>query len=137
MVKTSRALNVTSIHVDPYEPETVYTATLAGFYKTTDGAKSWRRMAESLADQMIMGMVLDRTKKGVIYLVGRDGVHRSEDGGATWNTLNNGFLTTNVRSIAQSTVDPRLFYAGTNGSGLYRSRDAGQTWEPMPPVVEK
>lgn len=137
MVKTSRALNVTSIHVDPYEPDTVYAATLAGFYKTTDGAKSWARVAESLADQMLMGMVLDRTKRGVIYLAGRDGVHRSEDGGVTWNTLNNGFSTTNIRSIAQSETDPRLFYAGTNGSGLYRSHDAGETWEPMPVMVEK
>jgi photosystem II stability/assembly factor-like uncharacterized protein len=137
MVKTSRALNVTSIHVDPYEPDTVYAATLSGFYKTTDGAKSWARVAESLADQMLMGMVLDRTKKGVIYLAGRDGVHRSQDGGATWNTLNNGFSTTNIRSIAQSETDPRLFYAGTNGSGLYRSHNAGETWEPMPMMVEK
>jgi hypothetical protein len=137
MVKTSRALNVTSIHVDPYEPDTVYAATLAGFYKTTDGAKSWARVAESLADQMLMGMVLDRTKKGVIYLAGRDGVHRSQDGGVTWNTLNNGFSTTNIRSIAQSETDPRLFYAGTNGSGLYRSHNAGETWEPMPVMVEK
>lgn len=137
MVKTSRALNVTSIHVDSYEADTVYAATLTGLYKTTDGAKSWVRVAESLADQMLMGMVLDRTKRGVIYLAARDGVHRSEDGGATWRTLNNGFSTTNVRSIAQSATDPKLFYAGTNGSGLYRSRDAGETWEPMPPVAEK
>jgi len=137
MVKTSRALNVTSIHVDSYEPDTVYAATLAGFYKTTDGAKSWTRVAESLADQMLMGMVLDRTKKGVIYLAGRDGVHRSEDGGVTWTTLNNGLSTTNVRAIAQSETDPKLFYAGTNGSGLYRSRDAGETWEPMPVMAEK
>ncbi|MBH0177896.1 MAG: hypothetical protein HP491_08535 [Nitrospira sp.] len=137
MLKTSRALNVTSIHVDPYEPDTVYAATLAGFYKTIDGAKSWARVAESLADQMLMGMVLDRSKRGVIYLAGRDGVHRSEDGGATWHTLNNGFSSTNIRSIAQSETDSRLFYAGTNGSGLYRSRDTGETWEPMSMLVEK
>lgn len=132
MVKTSRALNVTSIHVDPFEPETAYAATLSGLYKTTDGAKSWVRIGESLSDQMIIAMILDRTKKGVVYITGRDGVHRSEDGGATWKTLNKGFATTNVRSIAQSETDPELFYAGTNGSGLYRSRDAGVTWEPMP-----
>jgi len=28
--------------------------------------------------------------------------------------------------------DPRLLYAGTNGSGLYRSPDAGATWTPIP-----
>jgi photosystem II stability/assembly factor-like uncharacterized protein len=135
MVKTSRALNVTSIQVDHYQPETVYAATLAGLYKTTDGAKSWERIGESLSDQMIIAMVLDRTRKGVLYITGRDGVHRSEDGGATWKTINNGLATTNVRSIAQSAIDPKLFYAGTNGSGLYRSKDAGETWEPMPPLT--
>jgi photosystem II stability/assembly factor-like uncharacterized protein len=134
MVKTSRALNVTSIAVDPFTPETVYAATLAGLYKTTDGAKSWQRIGESLPDQMIIAMVLDRTRRDVIYLAGRDGVHRSEDGGATWKTINNGFATTNVRSIVQSSTDSKLFYAGTNGSGLYRSKDAGENWEAMPPV---
>ncbi|HJT19922.1 MAG TPA: hypothetical protein VJ746_05605 [Nitrospira sp.] len=136
MVKTSRALNVTSIHVDAFDPDTVYAATLAGLYKTTNGGKSWARIAESLQDQMIIAMLLDRTKEGVLYIAGRDGVHRSEDGGATWKTMNNGFATTNVRAIAQSATDPKLFYAGTNGSGLYRSRDGGETWEPMPPLTE-
>jgi photosystem II stability/assembly factor-like uncharacterized protein len=137
MVKTSRALNVTAILVDPYEPDSVYAATLAGMYKTTDGAKSWKRIGESLADQMIVGMVLDRTHQGVLYITGRTGVHRSDDGGATWKAINNGLATTNVRAIAQSDVDPRVFYAGTNGSGLYRSQDAGETWEPMPPVERR
>ncbi len=137
MIKTSRALNVTSIHVDRFEPDTVYAATLAGLFKSMDGAKSWTRIAESLADQMIISMILDRTKKGVIYLAGRDGVHRSTDGGTTWTTLNKGLASTNVRSIAQSATDPDLFYAGTNGSGLYRSRDGGETWEPMPALSHK
>jgi len=137
MVKTSRALNVTSIHVDPYEPDTVYAATLAGLYKSTDAAKSWQRIGQLLADQMIITMVLDRARKGVIYIAGRDGVHRSEDGGMSWRLINGGFATTNIRTIAQSATDPKLFYAGTNGSGLYRSKDAGELWEPMPPIRAK
>ena len=135
MLKTSRALNVTAIHVDAFEPDTVYAATLAGLYRTIDRATSWRRIGESLPDQMIIDMVLDRTKKGVIYIAGRDGVHRSEDSGATWRTLNSGFTTTNVRSIAQSPTNPKLFYAGTNGSGLYRSYDSGETWQKVPSLT--
>src|SRR5262245_45978515 len=135
IIKSSRALNVTSIQVDPFEPETVYAATLSGLFKTTDGAKSWMRMGESLSDQMIMAMIVDRSKKGVVYISGRDGIHRSDDGGVTWRTLNKGFTSTNIRSIAQSATDPDLFYAGTNGSGLYRSRDGGENWEPMPSLT--
>ncbi len=139
LVKTSRALGVTSVQVDPFEPDTVYAATLAGLYKTTDGAKSWRRIGESLTDQMLVAMVLDRTRKGVIYLAGRDGVHRSEDGGMTWMTVNEGLATLNVRTLAQSPHDPNVFYAGTNGSGLYKSVNRGDTWTALPPmkVVER
>ncbi len=39
IIKSSRALNVTSVLVDPFEPDTVYASTLAGLYKTTDGGK--------------------------------------------------------------------------------------------------
>jgi photosystem II stability/assembly factor-like uncharacterized protein len=135
LIKSSRALNVTSIHVDPFEPDTVYAATLAGLFRTSDGAKSWVRIGETLSDQMLIAMILDRSKKGVVYITGRDGVHRSADGGMTWKTLNKGLASTNVRSIAQSATDPHVFYAGTNGSGLYRSRNAGETWEPMPSLT--
>ncbi|HKR79339.1 MAG TPA: hypothetical protein VJR69_06520 [Nitrospira sp.] len=135
MIKSSRALNVTSIHVDPFEPDTVYAATLSGLFKSTDGAASWDRIGQSLQDQMIISMILDRSKRGVIYITGRDGVHRSGDGGANWKTLNKGFASTNIRSIAQSATNPDIFYAGTNGSGLYRSQDAGETWESMPAVT--
>jgi photosystem II stability/assembly factor-like uncharacterized protein len=135
IIKSSRALGVTAIQVDPYMSDTVYAATLDGLYKTTDGAKSWVRIAQSLSDQMMIGMLLDRSRAGVIYLVGRSGVHRSEDGGVTWSAMNNGFATLNVRSIGQSQTDPALFYAGTNGSGLYRSRNRGETWESVPTVL--
>ena len=137
MLKTSRALNVTSILVDPYSPDTVYAATLSGLYKTTDAAQAWTRVGTSLEDQMIIAMVLDQTRQGVLYITGRNGVHRSEDGGETWKLINSGLATTNVRAIAQSATDPKVFYAGTNGSGLYRSKNGGETWEPMPTIGGK
>lgn len=137
MVKTSRALNVSAILVDPFQPDTVYAATLSGLYKTTDAAASWQRIGDTLPDQMIISMILDRGRQDVLYIVGRDGVHRSEDGGNTWKTINEGFATTNVRTIGQSPTDAKVLYAGTNGSGLYRSVDAGDTWQPMPRIAGK
>lgn len=137
MVKTSRALGVTSVQVDPFSPETVYAATLAGLYKTTNGGASWVRIGEALPDQMIVAMVLDRAKSGVVYVAGRDGIHRTEDGGGSWVALNEGLATTNVRSLVQSAIDPTIWYAGTNGSGLYRSTNGGMRWDPMPSVFPK
>ena len=135
IIKSSRALNVTAIMVDPYEADTVYASTLEGLYKSTDAAATWARIGQSLQDQMVFSMVLDRTRRGVIYLGGREGIHRSEDGGSTWTTLNKGLATLNVRSLAQSLIDPQIFYLGTNGSGLYKSRNRGEEWEPVPTVL--
>ncbi|HJU04460.1 MAG TPA: hypothetical protein VJ692_04855 [Nitrospiraceae bacterium] len=134
LLKSSRALGVTMVEVDPHAPDTVYTATLNGLYKSTDAGASWTRIAQALPDQMIITMALDRSIPGVLYVAGRDGVHRSEDGGATWKAMNQGLATLNVRALAQSRIDPRIWYAGTNGSGLYRSRNGGETWESMPAV---
>ncbi len=136
IIKSSRALSVTAVLVDQFEPDTVYASTLTGLYKTVDGGKVWVRIGQSLQDQMLFSMILDRTRKGVIYLGGREGVHRSEDGGATWGTLNEGLATLNIRSLAQSPTDPAMFYAGTNGSGLYRSTNRGETWEPVPTTFQ-
>ena len=134
VLKSSRALGVTAVQVDPHSPDTVYAATLNGIYKTTDGAQSWKRIGESLPDQMISAMLLDRSAANVLYTASRQGIHKSEDGGTSWRVLNKGFTSLNVRSLAQSLLDPKVWYVGTNGSGLYRSEDRGENWVPMPPV---
>ncbi|HZS12392.1 MAG TPA: hypothetical protein VFA38_09080 [Nitrospirales bacterium] len=134
MRSSSRALGVTVLSVDFFNPDTVYAATLNGLYKTTNGGQQWQRIGESLPDQMISAMVLDRAKPNTVYVASRSGIHRSEDGGATWHEMNQGLSTLNIRSLVQSPVDPALWYAGTNGSGLYRSVDRGGTWERLPDV---
>ncbi len=137
MVQSSRALNVIGIKVDPHDSQTVYAATLSGMYKTLNAAGSWTRIAETLPDQMISEMLLDAAHPGVIYVASRQGVHKSEDGGMSWTAKNEGFDSLNMRSLVQSPRDPLTLYAGTNGSGLYRTRDGGDHWEHMPEVAEK
>lgn len=137
VVKSSRALNVSMIQVDAFEPDTVYAATLKGMYKSLDKGATWKQIGASLTDPIIPVMVLDRTKKGTIYIGGRFGILLSEDGGDTWKPMNNGLASLNVRSLVQSPTDPKEFYLGTNGSGLYKSEDSGGTWVSMPPVKEQ
>ncbi len=137
LVKSSRALGVTVVSVDPHGTGIVYAATLSGLYKSVDAAESWSRIGESLPDQMIIRMVLDRAQPETLSVATRQGVYKSSDGGQTWEAKNTGFQSLNIRSLVQSEVDPKTWYAGTNGTGLYRSRDAGETWERMPAVEEE
>lgn len=134
LLSSSRALMVNSLVIDSVtpaiRPETIYAATLRGLYKTTDGAKSWSRIAESLPDQMIIAIAVDPA--GTLYAAGRKGVYKSADHGITWNVRNNGLESLNIRSLALSPSDSSTIYLGTNGTGLYRSRDGGEHWQAVP-----
>ena len=132
VLASSRALMVNMILLDPRRPETVYAATLNGLYKSGDGARSWSRIGETLPDQMINVMAMDGS--GTVYVAGRQGVHKTSDSGWTWKAMNAGLASLNVRSLAISPRDPQTVYLGTNGSGLYRSRDGGETWTALPIV---
>ena len=132
LLSSSRALMINSLAIPPSTPDTVYAATLNGLYKTTDGARTWIRIGEDLSDQLISALALDPSSLGTLYVAGRRGVSKSTDGGRTWKDKNAGLASLNVRALAFSPEDLRTLYLGTNGSGLYRSRDGGETWESVP-----
>jgi hypothetical protein len=46
--------------------------------------------------------------------------------------MNQGLSTLNVRALAMAPKNSETLYVGTNGSGLYRSTDAGATWVSLP-----
>ena len=84
---------------------------------------------------MFSDLAIDPTHAGVMYVTSREGIHKTIDGGTTWKAINNGLASLNIRVLAISPLDSQILYAGTNGSGLYRSRDSGESWEPVPFMV--
>ncbi len=77
-------------------------------------------------------------------------VHRSDNGGETWETVGNGFTYegvpgthqwydgtqhpwefTRVWHFAPSLTDPDVVYAGVEDAALFRSADGGQTWQEL------
>jgi photosystem II stability/assembly factor-like uncharacterized protein len=78
---------------------------------------------------------------GTFYLgASGAGVWKSEDYGTTWNNVSDGFFTTpSIGAIEVAINDPNIVYVGTgsdglrsnviSGKGMYKSIDAGKTWE--------
>jgi BNR/Asp-box repeat len=82
-------------------------------------------------------------------------MQRSDDGGATWTPVGNEFAYTGepgnhlwydgtprpwefkrVWHLEPSLSDPDTVYAGVEDAALYRSTDAGQTWQELPGLRE-
>lgn len=61
------------------------------------------------------------------------GLRITEDGGGTWRADEDGLEDRRVLAV---TAGPGVVYAGTEPSNLYRSADAGRTWEQFPSLRE-
>ena len=154
--------HIGNIVIDPSDPQTVYVAAQGplwraggdrGLYKTTDGGATWERVLHISEDTGISQVAMDPRNPDVLYasswqrrrhtglLVAggpEGGIHKSEDGGATWRKLSKGLPSPDRHDIGRiglaiSPHNPDVVYAliaaSDDASGFYRSTDRGESWE--------
>jgi photosystem II stability/assembly factor-like uncharacterized protein len=128
----SMALGVNAIEIDHVNPDVVYAGTTKGLFRTSNKGEFWERIGQSITEAFISSIVLHPSDPSVVYVGGPAGVWKSADGGKSWQAHNDGLATLNIRAMAMEPKGLRTLYAGTNGSGLYRSTNAGQSWTAVP-----
>lgn len=119
---------------DPSNPDRLYLGTSGGeVYVSNDGAKSWTnpRYGIPFPGYIVDNLLLDR--EGRLWaaswgLWGGGVIAVSSDGGKTWSRRDAGLEDFSVRAIAIDPKDSRFLVAG-GLTGVYRSRDDGQSWE--------
>lgn len=91
----------------------------------------------------VVAVAGDVSKLGTFYFGAcAGGIWKTEDAGQYWECISDGFLNTaSVGALAVSEVDPNVIYAGmgestiridvSHGDGIYKSTDAGRTWQHM------
>ena len=133
-----------------------------GAYRSTDGGETWENVGLRDGGQ-IARIRVHPQDPDLVYVaaLGRvfgpnaeRGVFRSKDGGKNWEKVLHANERAGAVDLAMDPSNPRILYAalwqverkpwtlvsGGEGSGLYRSKDGGTTWEklteglPKPPL---
>jgi photosystem II stability/assembly factor-like uncharacterized protein len=119
---------------DPMEPDTLFLGTSAGeVYVTHDGAKSWVNPFHGIPfpGYVVDNLVIDRNGRlwaACWGLWGGGVVAVSDDRGKTWTRRDAGLEDFSVRAIAVDPHDANFVIIG-GLTGVYRSTDAGGSWE--------
>ena len=123
-----------------------------GIYKTLDGGKNWTHVWKQ--EGQIGTMVVHPTNPDVAFaaVLGNAfgpnperGVYRTSDGGKSWQQVLKKDADTGASDIAMDPSNPAILFAGLwsarrtpwdltsggPGSGLYVSRDGGDTWKQL------
>lgn len=142
----SRVLRGWSVHalaIDREQPRTLYAGTWdKGVWKTTDGGSNWKKVMGEDRQATITSIVIDPKNSRNIYAATdsgpNDGIHRSNDGGATWTRSTMG-LPHNFRmyTLAIDPATPTTLYAGGDSTGVAKSTDGGKTWQVIPANIVK
>ena len=110
-----------------------------GFRRTTDGGASWTSGTSGLSDvgednaPFISWLANSKKSPNILFAVGRQGVWRSPDFGASWNLtpINGDWAFNNLSRVVISEADPTVVWAGsgmTSIARLHLSEDSGNTF---------
>ncbi len=151
------------IVVDPSNPDRIFAAATGklygynserGIYRSLNAGDTWEKVLFVTDSTAAIDVAMNPVNTDILYAAmwertrkpwQRDyagvtsGIHRSTDGGDTWELLSNGLPATSTETgrigLSISASDPNVIYASyttnpitNNFDGLYKSEDAGDTW---------
>jgi len=150
--------HISRIRVHPNNPDLVYVAAMGhafgpneqrGVFRSKDGGKTWERILFVSRDAGAVDLTFDPSNSRILYAStwrfrrspysfesGGEGsaLWKSTDGGDNWQELsrNKGMPkgTLGIIGVTVSPTNPQNVYAivEAKDGGVYRSRDAGETW---------
>lgn len=153
---------VHSLAHDPSDPDRIFRQDHRGWYRSDDGAESWKLIENglplsTLSDEhrCVFGFAsaLDR-QTGSVYAVpltadgfryphgGRLRVYRTRNGGASWEALSQGLPDACYASVlrgamAADGLSPGGIYFGDTSGCVYASVDLGEHWVRLPGTLPR
>jgi photosystem II stability/assembly factor-like uncharacterized protein len=116
--------DVFSIHVNAANPQRVFASACSGIYRSANAGANWTKLNGAQgASYRTYQITQDPTQPNVLFAGTTLGLEKSVDGGATWRRVS----TQTTRSIAFDSFRPGRIFVATDGEGLFRSDDLGES----------
>ncbi len=139
------SLAMGALAIDPANPDTVYAGTGeenfaldsyygAGILKSTDAGATWTNFVGPFLRDRISALAIHPSVSAVLLCSSQTGIWRSEDAGVSWTRVLTGVGT----AVLFDPTDGNIAYAaigaiaGNALNGVYRSTDAGLTFQLSP-----
>jgi photosystem II stability/assembly factor-like uncharacterized protein len=131
-----------SILVPPAQPDTIFAGTRPSrIYRSLDAGRTWQECRATLRPDCprilhtrVTTLESDPDDPRVFWAgVEIDGIHRSADGGATWERYSGpGLVSQDIHDLAiwRDANGQRVLLAATNAD-LHRSTDDGRSWQAL------
>lgn len=126
---------------DPSDENVFYlTGDVSGVYKSTDKCKTWRFINKDISNYGVYSIAISKSNPKVLYIMTTDGMCKTVNGGASWETLtetrkNKLDISSNrpgsVRPIAIDPNNPDIVYAGSKKGVIVKTTDGGKTWKKL------
>ncbi|WP_296705652.1 glycosyl hydrolase [Algoriphagus sp.] len=143
--------NIVYVGMGEHAPRGVMTSHGDGVYKSTDAGKTWVKLGLEKT-QHISRIQIHPTNPDILYVAAQGalhapnperGIYKSTDGGESWELVLFVDDKTGAVELSMDMNYPEILYAamwehqrvpwkvisGGPGSGLYKSVDAGKTWQ--------
>ena len=119
---------VRCLAVNPANPDSVFCGTNDGIFLSTDGGLLWREILPTIWS--VRSIAIHPVRRSILYAsTYGSGIYKSFNGGASWNTINLGLVSTKVRNVAIHPANPETLFAATSiGGGVHFSFNGGLTW---------
>ena len=150
--------SIGGLEIHPTNPDIVFVAAIGnpfkptpdrGLYRTLDGGKSWEKVLSVSDSTGAVDVEFQPGNPNVLYAstwraerkpwtiisgAREGGFFKSTDGGTTWRKITNGLPNELIgkSNIGVTPAAPNVVYwmlEAKPGSGVYRSDDAGETWQ--------
>ncbi len=130
-----RESDLNKIAIDPSDGRNVYASSVWGVVVSRDGGDSWESANDGLPERYSRTILVDEQNPERVVVATAAGIYVSYDRARTWNPVASGPGEV-VLDIERSRADPHLWIAGTEGKGVYISRDDGARWTSAVPGLD-